>query len=541
MSRGATELVAPPPRVRVSCVLLTGGLFGLLGAVVGAASLPRAEKTYPRAYTIPHVAGGTSLRIAMIHDVLHERYPKHGEAWYRERERRAREAIARLEGAGPTDELLDHMDDLASALDRQHRSDEAVEVQRRKLERVERLHGPRPRGIELPPPASLPQDQTWRRRNPTLRPRARARFDAMNTRTLTAAERAWYRTCANLGTMLIHASFRRAWEGDAEARARFEEGLEWVRRSIDLNPGAHFGREVWQAVAAGFLLAAVDDPTLLARYDLIGQPLDASSGEAAAEEEAVYDPAVPSWSRLYERHGAALLEGWVAGAPGEERRPLLDTVWELRTYGLRHVGGAPGFREATGADLEGGVPYDEPVLGILGMWTFGGGPNPHFALALGGVCERIGQRYTAWNAYARAIRLADRFWPAPAVRERLVAHCRERQRALEHLLSDETPEGLQARHEAELAFGLRYQEERQRFEAERIAAGADIDAPDFFAEFDRAFEAQHGPIASPLGGADLVRIRSPGPSPVDLASVTLAAAGVGALLGLRYRTRRRVA
>ena len=29
------------------------------------------------------------------------------------------------------------------------------------------------------------------------------------------------------------------------------------------------------------------------------------------------------------------------------------------------------------------MPFDEPVLGVIGMWTLGGGPNPHSALALG--------------------------------------------------------------------------------------------------------------------------------------------------------------
>lgn len=522
----------PSRPARVALVLFTSGVFGVLGLLLGGAFAPRALETYPSPHTIPHVAGGTSLRIAMIHDVLHERYSKHGEAWYRERERRCREALAREDEAAPTDRLLDLMDDLASALDRQHRSDEAVEVQRRKLALVERLHGPRPKGIELPPPAK-PQDVD----DPTARPRTRARFEAMNTRALTAAERAWYRTCANLGTMLIHASFVRAWGGDAAAKALFAEGIEWVKRSIDLNPGAHFGREVWQAVAATFLLKAVDDPTLLTRYDLIGQPLDPDSEDGLYEQVGSQRFRFRKWWRIY-RSSQPLLEAWAAGTLDEAgRRQALEPVWDLRADGLRHVGGAAGFVRATGVDLEGGAPYDEPALGIIGMWTFGGGPNPHFALALGGLCERIGQRHTAWNAYARAIGLAQRFWPDEAIRDALVKRCQARQAELERGLG-EPHDQLQARHDAELAFGLRYQEERQRFEAERIAAGADLDAPDFFAAFDREFEAEHGPIASPVGDADLRQVRGHGPSPVDAISIGLAAAGLGALLGLRVRARR---
>lgn len=43
-----------------------------------------------------------------------------------------------------------------------------------------------------------------------------------------------YETVANLGTFYVHS-------GD------FEEGLEWIHRAIEINPDAHFGREVYQA------------------------------------------------------------------------------------------------------------------------------------------------------------------------------------------------------------------------------------------------------------------------------------------------------
>ncbi len=538
--RPGLELPSRPARVvLVSFATVT---FAALGLLIGGALGPKEVLDLPRPHTIPLVSGGTSLRIAMIHDVLHERYVVHGPAWYRERERRAREAIAREDEAAPTDRLLDLYDDLSAALDRQHRSGEAVEVQRRKLALVERLHGPRPTGPELPPArergdASRSDAQRYYL-EADEQPRAKARFEAMATRTLSPAERAWYRTCANLGTMLIHASFQDAWRGDAAARARFEEGLRWVRHSIELNPLAHFGREVWQAEAVGFFLAALDDASLLTRYDLIGQPLDARSEEVELEELAGSKLRFRGPWRAYQGHRETL-EAWAGGTLDEAgRRAAMSIVWDFRSHALRRVGVAPGWAAATRSELEGPAPYDEPVLGILGMWMLGGGPNPHFALALGGVCERINQRHVAWTAYARAIEMAERLWPEASVHERLVAHCRARQTALEELLG-EPHDALQARHEAELAFGRRFQEERQRFEAEQLQAGADMDAPDFFAGFDRAFEAQHGPIASPLGDADRAQVRGRKPRGVDLASMSLAAGGLGALLALAVRSRRR--
>ena len=43
-------------------------------------------------------------------------------------------------------------------------------------------------------------------------------------------------------------------------------------------------------------------------------------------------------------------------------------------------------------------PFDEPTLGLVGMWTLGGGANPHFAMALGHLMESVQQRRIAWDA-----------------------------------------------------------------------------------------------------------------------------------------------
>ena len=47
-----------------------------------------------------------------------------------------------------------------------------------------------------------------------------------------------YTSYANLGTFLIHGSFKQAQTGDTAARARFSEGLDFIRKSVEVNPEA---------------------------------------------------------------------------------------------------------------------------------------------------------------------------------------------------------------------------------------------------------------------------------------------------------------
>lgn len=489
-----------------------GLVTGLIGVIVALVWLP-ATTELPQPYTVPFVQGGSALRIAMIHDVLHERYSKHGTAWYAERERRSKKA---LEAAGDavTDEHLRAMDDLAVALDRQGRPDEGTEVLRKKVALVERLHGPRPADGPLPS--------------------ARARFDFMATQTLGPASLAWYRTCANLGTTLIHGSYVKARAGDAAAKERLREGLEWIRRSIAVNPGAHFGREVWQAGAVGWLLAACDDPSVLTKYDLIGQSL---APDALESEALLWNERPRWWWRSY-RPNRELFEAWTEGTVAATQLPAaLDVVWDYRAKSIRPVGAAVGWPGRAAAGLEGPAPFDEPVLAVMGMWTLGGGANPFSAMTLAGVCERIGQRRVAWSGYARALGLAERFGPDAAVKDALVAHCRARQAALEAAPDLADHAKLQSQHETELAFGLLFQELRAKFEEERIAAGADLDDPQFFVAFDRDFEEKYGSIASPVGDTDraVVALDHGAPKLLDVASIVLFAFGLGAALGLLRR------
>src|SRR5262249_28912743 len=144
------------------------------------------------------------------------------------------------------------------------------------------------------------------------------------------------------------------------------------------------------------------------------------------------------------------------------------------------------------------VPFDEPTLGIIGMWRLGGGANPHFALALGEIMLRVGQRYIAWCAFERAAGMADRIWLEVDIQQQFVTHCRRRQQLIEQQLPAEEVAKLRPRFDAELAYGQRYQQEYQQYEVERIGAAVSLDDVHFYDDFN----ATHPPSASPVGGAE---------------------------------------
>jgi hypothetical protein len=427
-----------------SCAGLTVSLSNLL---------PWEETTsvkgqrYPLPHQIPKYAKGISLRFAMMHDVIHERFPRHGKAYYAERNRLVRLALKKAEaGFHPKGELSDSylalLDDLGAGLDFLGEHDEAVRVLRDKLTKQEGLGH---QGRKL------------------------------------------YTTYANLGTFLIHGNFRKAGAGDARANELLREGLALIHKAIAVNPEAHFGREIWQAVTVEFLLAAIENPKLLVKYDLVGNRLDETIDFSRAGSFAPRHFILPPrYTSL--RDYLSLIQKDAS----EEQRA------KARRHYITHVGAAREWTTEVKSSHRQAVAFDESALGIIGMWRLGGGANPHFALALGEIAVRVGQFHIAWCAYERAVRLADRVVPDPQIRQQFVEHCRRRQGRIEEHLPNDTPKELRSRFEAELAHGLRYQQSYQRYEEERIKKGASLDDPHFY----DAFFAEHGQIASPIGNAD---------------------------------------
>ena len=386
-----------------------------------ATSLPAQLKRYPAPWRLAKYPGGTALRLAMVEDVLHEHFPRHGEAWYEARNTEARNLIdaaaERLAaGEAPSDAWLDACDDLAVGLMHAGRDDDAVAVMRRKLELLPR-RGPAPAPVVAVGSEQMPPDTMELERF-----RQRPVLDAVGSH--------WYSGEANLATALLHRHLSSLLRGDADAGAGVDEGLAHLRTAMAINPVAHFGRETWQLTTALHLQQVARDPKLLRQRDLIGQSL----ANIRIETTALIREA------LYAQTEAGNVESLfvlLASNPVEQGLPFLDRPendqmrLEIRRL-IRPVGPndfSPRWREG-GRLADGSVPFDEPVLGILGMWMHGGGANPHFALALGGVMERIGHRRLAVHAYERAVELVDRFSPNYDDRAWLVAHCQARQRAL---------------------------------------------------------------------------------------------------------------
>jgi hypothetical protein len=461
----------------------TGLIVGYFYRLPGQPSYPEV-RAFPLPHHVPRYEGGVSLRFAMAHDVIHERFPRHGEPYYRERNRLARQALAEKRRQ-PDEAYFGLCDDLGAGLDYLRQDDEAVRVLRGKLREQQAL------GYK---------------------------------------DRQLYTTYANLGTFLIHGNARAALSGDVPAKERLREGLSFIRESIKVNPEAHFGREVWQAVAVEYLLAASKNPRLLLQYDIVGNRLtddvDPSRGDSISEREA------------YGREGAnraayAALNGEKHGWGGPDR---------VRERFITRVGAGAGWYEAVPSSHQKPVPFDEPTLGIIGMWRLGGGANPHFAVALGEIMLRVGQRYIAWCAFERAAGMADRVWPDGDIQRQFAEHCRHRQKSIEQQLPVEEVEKLRPRYGAELAYGQRYQKEYQEYEAERISTGVALDDADFYDDFN----ATHPPIASSVGGEEKFVAELGTYAPYLNWPVAVFAAGVGAcfaaclvrLVGWRWRTRR---
>lgn len=420
-----------------------------LGAVTpldlyGTAPVPRTANVYPLPHHVAKQPDGIALRYAMVHDVLHERFARHGTAYYKERNRRVREQLEKEKaqhaaGAKPSVTYFGLLDDLGVGLDLLGEHEAAIELMRAKLKEQE---------------------------------------------SLGLMGRDLYSTYANLGTFLILWQLQKGLANDPQAKPRLEEGLGWIHQAIAVKPESHFGREIWQAVILEFLIAAIDEPRLLLEFDMIGNRLDAEVN--------------PAERRSYQEHYGMVGSNRQAKHLLEHGKDETQSERKSIREGITPVGAEEGWTKMVKSSHGRPVPFDEPTLGIIGMWRLGGGANPHFALALGETMLRIGQRYIAWEAYERAAQLGKNVWPEADVHEAFVRHCRRRQQLLEQLLPAEDVKRLRSQFEAELAFGKRYQDAYHAFEAAQIRKGVPLSDEHFY----DAFHAEHGAIASPIGPAD---------------------------------------
>jgi hypothetical protein len=423
----------------LAVMLFVGGCVG--GGSIGAyrAEPGRGATVYaPLPHHVPPSPDATPFRFAMVHDVIHERYPRHGPAYYAERERLARERLAVLhpesEGAFAA------TDDIAASLDRRGRTDEAATLMRDKLKRQQAV------GLE---------------------------------------GKDLYSSFANLGEFLVRGNLWSMMGGDAAARKRVEEGRDFLKKSIAVNPTAHFGREEWQVVAVDTLLEAGNQPKVLRQSDLVGNRLDDVAG----------------YEMMWAKYGRPHDDTFVYTVHDDHRRAAyVDGINDpAQSQTIRHLIHSVGSEipSRSSADVQHGrrAPFDEPAVWIIGEWREGSGPDPHLALCLGEIMLRVGQRYLAWNCYERAARLADQFSPLAAEQQFLRLHCRARQDAIEKSLPANEVAELRPRFEAELAFGEAYQRDYQAYEEQKIQAGANLGDEHFYDEF----HAGRPPIASKVG------------------------------------------
>src|SRR5690606_14125083 len=122
------------------------------------------------------------------------KFLRHSQPFYEWRVKDRRSDIAAHDSGAETlsDEELAHTyDDLAAALDKLKRHDEAIEVIREKAERLPNV--------------------------------------------------GQYETHANLGTFLIHSG-------------RLEEGVAELKKALEINPDAHFGREKYQVLLVEYVM-----------------------------------------------------------------------------------------------------------------------------------------------------------------------------------------------------------------------------------------------------------------------------------------------
>lgn len=426
-----------------------GGCAG--GGCTGFALTPpdRGSAVYARLpHHVPPAPEAVPFRFAMVHDVIHERYPRQGPAFYQERERLARDRLAVL----PPDSEAAYAltDDVAVGLDRTGRTDEAVALMRDKLKRQQALDL---QGKDL------------------------------------------YTTYANLGEFLVRANLQAMLGGDLAARQRFQEGQDFLRKAFGVNPKAHFGREEWQLVAVDAWLDFGAKAELMRQTDLIGNRLDHN-----------VEVSNDVWIRgLHEGSegvfGRPYTYDWVEALPSEHWRRLSNEgprTPEERAA-IRRLIGRVGREtpppSAKGSERGKRSPFDEPAMWIIGEWRLGSGPSPHLALCLGEIMLRVGQRYLAWNCYERAAWLADQFAPKVDAREFLRTHCRARQQAIEKSLLPNEVATLRPKFEAELAFGEAYQRDFQAYTEQKVQAGGNLNDPHFFDEF----HAGRPPIASKVG------------------------------------------
>ncbi|MDF1661975.1 MAG: hypothetical protein P1V97_09395 [Planctomycetota bacterium] len=483
---------------------LLGVVFSLITIFVVSAifaywspDMDKEPVTHPAPHTLALVKGQTSLRLAMVHDVLHERYLVHSEAYWGARLKIAKatlDSANALKGA-PSKDVLDAFDVCGVSLDKLHRSQEAVAVMRQKLALLKREN------TQFKVDAKSIDGFTYEKLLEKLREAA----------PLTEIQKSFYRTYANLGTFLIHSSFKGLLAKSTDSRARIVEGIGYIKTAMYINPGAHFGRETWQYVAANHLLYCLDNEDQRLAFDINGNDLK-QIALGGLTSDAI---------RLSRE-----LERLAQHQESPENFPLSYDERLMIRFQIATVG-KPRPLSKENVFIPESAPFDEPTLGIIGMWTLGGGANPHFSFALANNMFQVGQKYIAWTGYERTKRLAQRFWKEEKYHKALIDFCNKSQKTIEANIPEKGAE-LRAEFDAELAFGQKYQKDYQAYEERRLKEGLVPNSKGFYDDFFKG----RASISSDVGEDDELSGMRPikGGDPWLLIGTLLMGFGIGVYL-----------
>ncbi|MCH8047110.1 MAG: tetratricopeptide repeat-containing protein, partial [Planctomycetes bacterium] len=315
-SRSEQQLI-PTLMSRLRKVLLAatvGAVVGLILGYLGHLSYRPVYVQVPPPHHRSKQYAGTALRFAMVHDTLHQRFFKHGKAYFEERNKVSLAAMEKEIPEGtidvqPSDDYFDHLDNLGVGFEKLGKYDEAIATMRRKLK--------------------LQADVEERRQQ-------RVRNSTTPAEDLPPEEYSLYKTYANLGTFIVHKQLFSRDADPANRGAAMREALEHIKTAIEINPGAHFGREDWQQIIMEFMIGVQQRPELLLKYDMVGNRLDVM-------------PDVQGPFR----------DGWV-----EARGSGSVFVPRTREW-ITRVGAEGQWASDVESVHSEPVPFDEPVLGMI--------------------------------------------------------------------------------------------------------------------------------------------------------------------------------
>jgi hypothetical protein len=257
-----------------------------------------------------------------------------------------------------------------------------------------------------------------------------------------------------------------------------------------------------------------DQPKLAQKYDFLGNRLDLFVEHILNREVSPEQYGRTTNLEFSRGHAKYRVAMFFDDPTSHDDPSQWEAVSKIREF-ITKVGAEGEWQKLPIASHKNQVAFDEPMLGIIGMWRQGEGANPHFALAIAETMLRVGQRYIAWAAYERTSLLVDEFAADAATRTFLKEHCKWRQSEIEGTMRYRSPneqtrtpwqqvspppdaqvvDDLRKSFEHELEYGKTFQRAYQEYEAKKIAAGASIDDDTFYDEFMTGRE----PIASPIG------------------------------------------